>query len=119
LDDEAISDTIKVPQTADWDAYEEIEGDLKSLPAGEHVLKLLITGSWVDIDWIALGEEPKEPTAIGASPQSHLSGVQTYRVYDLRGVYMGTFTESDWSSLKPGAYIVRSMDGHVKMRSFL
>jgi hypothetical protein len=117
LDDVAITDTIKVPQTAEdnWDTYAQIQGDLKSLTAGEHVLKVLITGSYVNLDWIALGEDvPEElPTAIGASPLYNVSGAMQYRVYDLQGTYMGTLSASDFASLNSGAYIVRSTDGRV------
>jgi hypothetical protein len=100
LDGEAITDTIKVPQTdsTTWDVYTEIEGDLKPLAAGEHVLKLLVTGSWVDIDWIAFGEEaqepsePKDPTSllgVGA-----LKAEGSFQVFSLQGKYLGEIQSS-------------------------
>jgi hypothetical protein len=103
LDDEAISDTIQVPQTdTTWNVYTQIEGDLKSLPAGEHVLKLLITGSYVNIDWIALGEEVTTPLL--ANPVQSLNPENLDSdVFDLRGNRVG----ASLVNVRPGVYIVR------------
>jgi alpha-galactosidase len=110
LDDEAITDTIEVPQTdtTTWDVYTEIAGDLKSLPAGEHVLKLRVTGSYVNIDWLKLGESSETPlfhpvqSLNPANPDSY--------IYDLRGNRVArSLSEVE----RPGVYIVRSTDGRV------
>ena len=53
VDDEAIGDTVafeKIDTT--WDVYKEIDIGTVDLAAGEHVLKLAIAGSYVNVDWI-------------------------------------------------------------------
>jgi poly(hydroxyalkanoate) depolymerase family esterase len=52
LDDEAITDVIDVPNTGDWETFVTVESAIKSLPEGEHILKLEITGSWLDMDYM-------------------------------------------------------------------
>ena len=60
VDDEAIGDTVafeKIDTT--WDVYKEIDIGTVDLAAGEHVLKLAIAGSYVNVDWIRFGEKEK------------------------------------------------------------
>lgn len=51
LDDKAITPTISTINTGDWDSFQVVSGKL-TLPSGEHILKLVIDGSYFDIDWI-------------------------------------------------------------------
>ncbi|MBR2074721.1 MAG: carbohydrate-binding protein [Fibrobacter sp.] len=60
VDDEAIGDTVafeKIDTT--WNVYKEIDIGTVDLAAGEHVLKLAIAGSYVNVDWIRFGEKEK------------------------------------------------------------
>jgi hypothetical protein len=110
LDGEAITDTIKVPQTAEesWDTYEVIEGELKSLAAGKHVLKLLVTGSFFDIDWLQFGKSSETPL-LGPAQSLNPENPDSY-IYDLRGNRVArSLSEVE----RPGVYIVRSADGRV------
>lgn len=52
LDDDDISGKIEVPKTGDdWNTYVEVKGRTKTaLPAGEHKLRFVITGSSCNID---------------------------------------------------------------------
>ena len=52
LDDKAISDTLVIPQGTDWNTYSEIYAETTELSLGEHMLKVQITGSYANIDWI-------------------------------------------------------------------
>ena len=64
VDDEAIGDTVafeKIDTT--WDVYKEIDIGTVDLAAGEHVLKLAIAGSYVNVDWIRFGEDEKKDSA--------------------------------------------------------
>ena len=57
VDDKAIGDTVafeKIDTT--WNVYKEIDIGTVDLAAGEHVLKLAIAGSYVNVDWIRFGE---------------------------------------------------------------
>ena len=64
VDDEAIGDTVafeKIDTT--WNVYKEIDIGTVDLAAGEHVLKLAIAGSYVNVDWIRFGEDEKKDSA--------------------------------------------------------
>ena len=89
------------------------------LTKGTHVIKLAITGSYVNIDWLEFNDGT---IGIGKSLDFNTSGEKAYRIYNFKGAYVGTFKASDMTSLKnevqksnvkAGAYMVRSLDGHV------
>ena len=52
LDGKAITDTIAVPQTEDWNTYEFVDGETPLIEKGNHVLRIQFTGSYVNMDWI-------------------------------------------------------------------
>ena len=64
LDGKAVSDTIPVPQGEDWNTYATIDGETAELAKGEHVLRILFTGSYVNIDWIQFALTKEELTPI-------------------------------------------------------
>lgn len=119
IGDQAITDTVKVPAGADWDTYSNVEIKTTKLTKGTHVIKLAITGSYVNIDWLELNDGT---IGIGKSLDFNTSDVKSYRIYNFKGAYVGTFKASDLTSLKKqmeksdikaGAYMVRSLDGHT------
>lgn len=64
VDDELAVDSVKVEKTGtDWSTYKEIELGKASLEAGDHVLKIAITGDFVNIDWIDFRQKvlPEDP----------------------------------------------------------
>src|SRR5690554_954864 len=115
IDDVAITDTIKVENTGDWETYTTVSMVTSKLSKGAHVLKLEITGSYVNIDNLKFTEG-----TIGISKPLHLntnSGMQEYSVYHFNGALLGTYKASDISSLKnqmrssnnrAGVYLIRS-----------
>jgi hypothetical protein len=111
IGDEPITDTVKVKNTGSYTTYGEVTAKTAKLSKGTHIIRLEVTGDYFDIDWLNFGMEGA--SAIGASPLYNVSGAMQYRVYDLKGTYMGTLSASDFASLNPGAYIVRSTDGRV------
>ncbi len=67
VDGEAIGDTVtfeKVDTT--WNVYKEVDIGVANLTAGEHILKLAIAGSYVNVDWLKFceGEACEAPTGI-------------------------------------------------------
>ena len=58
IDDEAITDTIKVGTTGDWDTYSVITAKTSKLKKGSQILKIAVTGSYVNIDHIKFHREP-------------------------------------------------------------
>ena len=61
IDGEDITDNISIPNTDSWDIYTVLEGSTSTLPAGEAVLRLSITGSFGNIDWVEFSEESSTP----------------------------------------------------------
>ena len=67
VDGEAIGDTVtfeKVDTT--WNVYKEVDIGVANLTAGEHILKLAIAGSYVNVDWLKFceGEACEAPMGI-------------------------------------------------------
>ena len=57
MDDEPITDTLALAGTGDFDSYGTFKGTtIKELTKGEHVLKVMVTSDYVNLDWIAFGE---------------------------------------------------------------
>src|SRR5574344_884274 len=57
LDDQPVTDTVKVPNGGDWTTYSEVAGTATGLVKGEHLLKLRITGGYVNLDYLQLGDK--------------------------------------------------------------
>ncbi len=66
VDGEAIGDTVtfeKVDTT--WNVYKEVDIGVANLTAGEHILKLAIAGSYVNVDWLKFCEGEKCEETLG------------------------------------------------------
>ena len=85
VDDKKITDEYTIAQTSeDWSVYKEIRVGVTRLTKGEHLLKLLIVGSYVNVDWLKF--EPydfvKSPDVLNAAT---ILTMENARFYDLRG----------------------------------
>ena len=115
-----IGDTIKVPQTGeDWSVYKEFDGGKATLTKGTHVIRLLITGDNVNVDWFSLGDI--STFALHAT-QFNVTSAKTYNVYNLAGKRLGS-VELDAGTaaetlkaagFKQGVYMLRSVVGNKK-----
>lgn len=87
MDDRLLTDHYMIPQTCnDWSVYEEISIGTVSLLKGRHILKLQITGSYVNIDWLRF--DPHQETGILDIDNSTLSSLKGALFFDLRGQQM-------------------------------
>lgn len=101
FDDEKISDTVAVPKTGeDWSVFEKINVGSVSLPEGEHVLKLLITGSYVNVDWIEFVDVATD--AIHAKVRVEVPNAARAEYYDLKGNRIDKM-----ATQHPGIYLVK------------
>jgi len=117
LDSVDISGVVRVPGTGSWDDYVEISGTTKvPLKSGEHVLRLNIEESYVNIDWIAF----KEPIVNIASPKASPYQNNKYQVYDLQGRALGQVEGQNSRQIKSsiqnlvqkqGIYVIRRTSG--------
>lgn len=53
-----LTGLVEVPNTTSWDTYSTLRGSTPTLPAGKHILRLLIEGSYVNVDWMKFSEAP-------------------------------------------------------------
>ena len=69
IDDKAVTDSIIATQGEDWSSYSAVQAKVGELSAGEHVLKMLIVGNYVNIDWLKFceGEKCEETAGLHAS----------------------------------------------------
>ncbi|MCQ2125350.1 MAG: family 43 glycosylhydrolase [Fibrobacter sp.] len=135
MDNEPITDTLKLAGTGDFDKYATFKGKTtKELAKGEHVLKVLLTSDYVNLDWIAFGtsdktaEEIRETAAIGAGFASPVAGffgntAVEYKVFDLMGHQLGKILLDSGASVMglkvslraagyhKGTYLVRNSRG--------
>ncbi len=138
IDNKAITDTLSLEGTGDFDTYTTFKGKTKELTKGEHVFKVLIASDYVNLDWIAFGESngdvaEKRCTATtdiipnfaqnAAGAFARTAG--EYKVFDLMGNMLGKVRLNAGASLTDikaglrtagynnGAYIVRNTDGQT------
>ena len=117
-DGKAIGDTINVPQTGDdWSVYKEFDGGVAKLTKGTHVIRLVVTGDNVNVDWFSLGDVSE--VGIKNGVRLAVSGSKVYNVYNVSGKLLGTV---DMKGKKAGAalmdagftkgvYMLKSIDG--------
>lgn len=112
-----VGNEITVAKTGeDWSTYKEFDGGTVSLAAGEHIVRLVITGTNVNVDWIMIGEGSAvvdAPTDSSVSPlpsnnfgndvpgnvvedplmvkplQISENQETSFGVYDLKGAFVG------------------------------
>ena len=122
VDDKVASDTIKIPKGDDWDTYTTIDGGKIKLTEGEHVLRIGITGSFANIDWIQIAKEQQEDKTKLAISHIDSATPQNYCVFDLQGSYLGTvFAEPSQASQQVktlvkenGIYLIKRAQGYTK-----
>ena len=110
IDGDDITSEISVPAATsgedNYDEYNKVSAKV-SLPAGEHILRMTVTGAWFDIDYITFvaGENASDPEPISPAGDGDDSGNGTtivadkikldshayadYDVFDMQGVFMG------------------------------
>ncbi len=132
LDGADITDEIAVPAATEgeenYDDYNKVKANIK-LPAGEHVLRLTVVGSWFDIDYFNILEgkdaddtEPIGTDAIENAVAFKAVPYETYRVFDLKGAMVGKIRLDGATAgealraagFNQGVYMLRSLTGNKK-----
>ena len=121
VDNNAVTDTVAVPKTdSTWDVYKEIDVGTVELKQGEHVIRLLITGDYLNIDWIQFADSANQtlpPTQWVEKVRLDVGPETAYDVFGLTGKYLGRVElrgESVRNALvregfAQGIYLVRSI----------
>jgi len=130
LDGEALTEAISVPKNdgeENYDDYNKVKANV-TLPAGEHILRFTVTGSWMDVDYFTFvkGKDATDPEPIDGpvlvNTRFQETASQDYRIFDMNGVYVGMVRASGMQELRSsaanlvkrgGVYLARSLTGKV------
>lgn len=90
LDNKEISQNIEVPNTEDWDTYTIVKGKTTTeLSEGEHILKVMLTGAYANLDWIRfLGNGDETQTIELKNNPLHFP--LSVNIYSIDGRFLGT-----------------------------
>ncbi|MCQ2122687.1 MAG: carbohydrate-binding protein [Fibrobacter sp.] len=143
MDNKAITDTIVVPKTVtategDFNEFGKIQSNVK-LTAGKHVMKFLVTGDWMDVDYFTFveganatdpepdttgngetpvdPEDPENPQVIGAVQFQAITAPTTFGIYDLSGEFLGSVKASDKVELRSKATSIVDRSGVYMVKS--
>lgn len=122
VDDKPILDSINIDKIDEsFDVYKVVELGEVELEKGEHVLKVQVTKSYINLDWLNFRTEKEEAggpeeTAIGMQKRFDIAR-DSYKVYSLQGKLLGkvelngktpsnALTNSGYNA---GVYILRSI----------
>ena len=87
IDDKEITESVVAPKVDSvWTTYKVIDVGSVELKKGEHVLKLLITGGYLNVDWIQFSD-PNATTIVKnvkLAPQT-----ASYNVFGATGKFLG------------------------------
>ena len=124
IDDVAVTDTLVATKGEDWSSYATVSANIAGLTAGEHVLKMVIVGNYVNIDYLNFvsGKDALEvdsTTDIRKALRMEIAGPRTYGIYDLGGRFVGKVimdrpsaaTALRAKGFRPAVYIVREVRG--------
>lgn len=92
IDDNKIADVAV--SGSSWDDFESVKANV-SLKAGEHILRMTVTGDWFDIDYINFVEgkdAPETTTGLAGNVKLNAAKVATFDVFDLTGKKVASFT---------------------------
>ena len=123
VDDKEITESVAIEKIDTvWTTYKVVDVGSVELKKGEHVLKLLITGGYLNVDWLQFTDPNAEPALAIKTPVMNVAKSPHYEVFSVSGkrlgrvnVTGGTIAESlKMAGSKPGIYMVRNASGvHV------
>ncbi|MCR5497479.1 MAG: carbohydrate-binding protein [Paludibacteraceae bacterium] len=110
---------IDVPNTGSWDDFTTVKASLNKLTKGVHVLKVEITGDWVDLDKLEFNlleadpDDTNEVMDVAADSKIIPDGV--YNAYDANGKFIRSVNVRNAYSnqLKSGYYFFMNTSGKV------
>lgn len=132
LDGKELTGDISVPKNdgeENYDDYNKVQKNV-TLPAGEHILRFTVVGSWMDVDYFTFvkGKDATDPESIGDSTtfmENRLrlpTEAENYRIFDMNGGFLGFVRAAGAQELKSntaslvkrgGVYLAKSANGRV------
>jgi hypothetical protein len=123
IDDKEITESVVFPKVDSvWTTYKVIDVGSVELKKGEHVLKLLITGCYLNVDWLQFTDPNK--TSIAKTVRLDAQKVSLYNVFGATGKFLGRVENTGANmaaTLKNagfanGMYILRSVGLNKTLR---
>ena len=139
LDGEALTETISVPKNdgeENYDDYNKVSANV-TLPAGEHILRFTVMGSWMDVDYFTFvkGKDATDPEPIGddttpiADAKFSVGNAPVaYGIYDVTGMFLGRIEAAGLSEVRTktaelvrngGMFIAKPVRGGKTLRFVL
>ena len=132
LDGKELTGDISVPKNdgeENYDDYNKVQKNV-TLPAGEHILRFTVVGSWMDVDYFTFvkGKDATDPEPIGGDPMFTATRLkmpteaENYRIFNMNGSFLGMVRAAGAQELKSntaslvkcgGAYLAKSANGRV------
>lgn len=108
IDDKAITDEIEVPNTEVWDVYAVVKGETSEIEEGEHILKVMLTGAYANLDWIRfIGENGDDTEYRDEWSDVTYDFPMEVRVCDLFGKQLETLTLYSDDQIKDLAKVLK------------
>ena len=107
-----------------WDDFKDVTAKV-NLTAGEHILRMEVTGSWFDVDYFKFDRSCENcNTGIASVRLDMPTEAENYRLFDMNGSYLGMVRANGLAELRAnaaslvkrgGAYLAKSMNGRTKL----
>lgn len=106
---------IEVPNTNSWENFTVVKTKLNEIKKGTHVLKLEITGDWVDIDKLEFKLIEQTNVMKTVSDEKEIIPDGIYNAYDAKGGFLRSVKVQNAScdQLKAGYYLLMDTTGKV------
>ncbi len=90
IDDKEITESVVAPKVDSvWTTYKVIDVGSVDLKKGEHVLKLLITGGYLNVDWIQFTDPNNPNMAISRTVHMEPHASASFNVFGVTGKFLG------------------------------
>ena len=116
IDGDVIAEVVA--SGTSWDEFIDVSTKV-TLPAGEHILRMTVTGSWFDVDYFKF-EKPGSTLRLAGTRMQTGFQAGSYGVFDLSGTFVGRIELQSVGEMhqkvrgmvqKGGMYVVKSRDG--------
>lgn len=124
VDGKQVADTVKIPQTDNWNTYTMVDGKTSTIESGEHILRVRISGAYANIDWIAFADTKEELEELTGNIDILSDEPMEATVVDMMGKNLATIvvkgsvgvTEKlKTIGLQSGVYAVRFSNGKSQL----
>lgn len=124
VDGKQVADTVKIPQTDNWNTYTMVDGKTSTIESGEHILRVRISGAYANIDWIAFADTKEELEELTGNIDILSDEPMEATVVDMMGKNLATIVAKgsvDMTEklktigLQSGVYAVRFSNGKSQL----